>query len=155
MREARMLKSHPAYFPPIRVNMPQWSRDGNRIACMTRTQVGLWQASLISAQGGSLISLLEGGAASADPVWSPSGDRIAFGSVPNPDIGIEATIQLIELQSKKIQVVPGSQGFNSPRWSPDGRFLAAVKWGTMELAFYDFATGAWRKIPGTRVGYLN
>jgi hypothetical protein len=82
-------------------------------------------------------------------------DHIAFGAAPNPDTGAEASIQIIDLKTKRLQVVLGSRGFNTPRRSPKGRFLAAVHWGTLELAFYEFSTGTWRHIRGPRVGYLN
>ena len=35
---------------------------------------------------------------------------------------------ILDLASQKVTVVPGSVGMYSPRWSPDGRYLAALSW---------------------------
>ena len=142
-------------FPPQRVNMPQWSPDGSRIACMTRIVGSPWRANIVLSDGGNLTPILGGDRAEADPTWSPSGDKIAFGAVPNPNTGAEDPIQVLEFRTGHVNEVPGSTGLNSPRWSPNGRFLAAVRCGTLELAFYEFSTGNWRRLAGTRAGYLN
>ena len=42
--------------------------------------------------------------------------------------------------------IPGSEGLFSPRWSPDGRTLAALTRDSFELRLYDFATGKWRTL---------
>jgi Tol biopolymer transport system component len=113
-----------------------------------------WRIGLVDVSSGAVTLLTDGQQAEADPSWSPSGEELAFGTPPNPDTG-EATIRIINLRSKQMREVPDSRGFNTPRWSPDGRLLAAVKWGTSELALYDIAKRKWRTMPGTRVGYLN
>ena len=135
--------------------MPQWSLDGTSIGCMARAAGNPWRASIIPSKGGNLTPLLDGDQAEADPTWSPSGDRIAFGSAPNPNTGADAYIRILELQTKKVPTVPGSRGMNTPSWSLNGRYLAAVRSSTLELAFHEFATGKWRHLPGTRAGYLN
>lgn len=141
--------------PPARIMMPQWSPDGNQIACMAATTGNNWRASLIAATGGNLSPLIEGAAAEADPTWSPSGREIAFGSLPNPDRGAESAIQVLDLHTRSTRTIRGSQGYNTPSWSRDGRFLAAVKWGTLELGLYEFSTGKWQSFAGTKAGYLN
>ncbi len=141
--------------PPVQVTMPRWSPDGKQIACMMR-QPGLpWQINLVDPTNGSVKSLLPRQQVGADPSWSPSGNELAFGTPPNPDTGAEATIRILNLSSMETHEIPNSRGLNTPRWSPDGEFLAAVKWGTLELALYEMATKTWRVIPGTRAGYLN
>jgi dipeptidyl aminopeptidase/acylaminoacyl peptidase len=114
-----------------------------------------WRIGLVDTHSGSVTPLSDGQQAEADPSWSPSGDELAFGTPPNPDTGGEAMIKIMNLRTKQMHEVPDSRGFNTPRWSPDGRFLAAVRWGTSELAFYEIATRKWRTVSGTRVGYLN
>ncbi len=46
--------------------------------------------------------------------------------------------------SRQVTPVPGSKGLFSPRWSPDGRFLAAVSHDSLRLLLYDFASQRWR-----------
>ena len=40
-------------------------------------------------------------------------------------------------------MLPGSQGTFSPRWSPDGRFLAALSSDSQKLVLFDFKTQKW------------
>ena len=142
-------------FPPLRVSMPRWSPDGLSIACMAREIGNPWRARIVPSNGGTLTPLLGAEQAEADPTWSPAGDRIAFGSVPNPKSGADAFIRILEIHSRKIHRVPGSEGLNTPSWSPDGRFLACVRSGTLDLAIFEHRTGKWRQVPGARAGYLN
>ena len=40
-------------------------------------------------------------------------------------------------------MLPGSQTVFSPRWSPNGRFLAAVAGDSRKLSIFDFQTQKW------------
>jgi hypothetical protein len=42
--------------------------------------------------------------------------------------------------------VPGSEDYFSPRWSPDGRYLAALSLDSSRLGAFDFSTGKWRDV---------
>ena len=141
--------------PLIEVAMPVWSPDGGQIACMTRAPGQQWSVGVISAGGGKRILLPSDGKPQADPTWSPSGEQIAFGTPANPDTGAESQIQVVDLASRLVRVVNGSKGLNTPRWSPDGRYMAAVRWGNLELVLCELSTGMWRAIKGSRAGYLN
>ena len=141
---------------PTRVTMPRWSPDGTLIACMVRNTSGKWRASVVAATGSPILTALEDPLAEADPVWSPSGDRIAFGATPNLDSGTKASIHILDRRNKRTETVPGSQGLNSPAWSPDGKMLAATRADTREITLFEFAKGVWtRPLPGIRAGYLN
>jgi hypothetical protein len=43
-------------------------------------------------------------------------------------------------------VVPGSEGLYSPRWSPDGRSIAALSVDGTRLGLFDLASGRWRDL---------
>jgi WD40 repeat protein len=141
-------------FAPVRATMPRWSPNGQKIACMTRTAGGAWQATLISVAGGPAFHI-PAGAGAADPSWSPEGNRIAFAAVPGQNQRSAQPIQIYNMGKKVTTEIRGSEGYDSPLWSPDGLFLAAVRSDSRELAFYEFSTGKWRHSPGTRAGYLN
>lgn len=142
-------------FPPLRVTMPRWAPDSSTIACMVRQLGQPWRAAILPASGGSLKNLLPGRGEEADPDYSPRGDRLVIGMPPTPDPGEDVFLRIVDLQTRSAYPVPGSKGYNTPRWSPDGRFLAAVRSSTLEPALYEFATGRWSPLPGGRVGYLN
>jgi Tol biopolymer transport system component len=51
---------------------------------------------------------------------------------------------IFHLSTKKVETIPGSTGFFSPRWSPDGRFIAALSLDMNRLMLYDIAAKRWR-----------
>ena len=50
-----------------------------------------------------------------------------------------------------ITPVPGSEGLFSPRWSPDGRYIAAISLDQRRLMLYDVAARTWRLLAETSV----
>ena len=54
-----------------------------------------------------------------------------------------STIQLLDLNSKQVSIIPGSQGLYSPRWSPDGRYLAALSSTGGKIVIFDFQKQTW------------
>jgi len=65
-------------------------------------------------------------------------------------------IQILDLTTQQASSIPGSRGLFSPRWSPDGRYLAALSSDSKNLMRFDFTTHQWslwlRAEDGT-VGY--
>ena len=47
------------------------------------------------------------------------------------------------MKTREVSVVPGSTGLFSPRWSPDGRYLLAITYGSKKLVLYDFSSQQW------------
>jgi Tol biopolymer transport system component len=87
-----------------------------------------------------------------DANWSPDGNSLAFGSMQIP----HNPIYIIDLKSKRVSALPGSYGFYSPHWSPDGRHMAAIRTEKPQtLYLFDFATQKWRQAFGGEIGYEN
>jgi WD40 repeat protein len=111
---------------------------------------------LVSADGGLAQEALPGDEGSqVDGEWSPDGRRLAFGRLASggPQDN-DITIQIADLETGQITAVPGSKGLFSPRWSPDGRQLAALWHDSLRLLLYDFASQRWRPlVERTYVGY--
>ncbi len=66
-------------------------------------------------------------------------------------------IYIIDLVTHQVSTVPGSENLFSPRWSPDGQYLAALNLDSTKLLLFDFKTQKWSDWitePGV-VGYLN
>src|SRR5262249_4500827 len=105
-----------------------------------------WKIFEISADGGSPEKLLPESVNEFDPTWSSSGRQLAFGS---PVWGAESAaakpvaIYQFDLETRRVSKVPGSEGFFSPRWSPDGTQLAAVSSDSQRLVLFDLATTRW------------
>jgi Tol biopolymer transport system component len=143
-------------FPPLWAALPQWSPDARRI-CFARLQIGApTRLLLVSADGGPAQEALPGDKGSqVDGEWSPDGRRLAFGrlSTGGPQ-DEDITVQVADLETGQITALPGSKGLFSPRWSPDGRHLAALWHDSLRLLLYDFASEQWRPlVDRTYVGY--
>ncbi len=113
-------------FPPLHASLPHWSPDGKQIAFTAATPGKPNKIYVVSAQGGSADELLAENFNEIDPTWSSDGTRLAFGrlSIPTPP-AVEA-IFVIDLKTRQVTTLPGSENLFSPRWSPDGHFMAAI-----------------------------
>jgi WD40 repeat protein len=61
---------------------------------------------------------------------------------------------VLTLETGKVAVVPGSKGLFSPRWSPDGRYIAALSFDSLRLAIFDTTTSTWRDVIGHSSTFL-
>jgi Tol biopolymer transport system component len=103
--------------------LPSWCPDGKQIAFIGASGNN-WKIFFISPQGGTPKELLpQDNAYEVDPVFSPDGTQLAFGSVGGKG---RRTIELLDLNTRRVSSVPESKGLFSPRWSPDGQYLAAL-----------------------------
>jgi hypothetical protein len=55
-------------------------------------------------------------------------------------------IEEIELQTGEQTMIPGSEGLSTARWSPNGRYIAALRADKFQVLLLDRATGKWRKL---------
>lgn len=141
---------------PTYATLPRWSPDGSEIAFVGTVLGKPWKIYVISAQGGTPRELLPSDREESDVTWSPDSKRVAFGR-PSYEIKLGTQdIQTCELSTHEVSSIPGSAELFSPRWSPDGRYLAALTSDSKKLMLFDFATRRWsewlRAEDGT-VGY--
>jgi len=138
-------------FPPMsRVINPKWSPDGRYIAFMD------WNLHrkiyLVSADGGAPMLLEAGDFQPADPGWSSDGKFLVYGGEPrgmavaNPT-DARSEIRILDLATKQSKTVPGSEGMYSPRWSPDGHYLAALSDDQKRLFLFSFEKQHWQEVP--------
>ena len=78
--------------------------------------------------------------AEADPSWSPEGNSIAFGGLYG---AAKAGIRILNLKTNQLTTLPESQQLFSPRWSPYGKYMAAVRSDSQSLLIFDFAKQKW------------
>jgi serine/threonine protein kinase/Tol biopolymer transport system component len=127
---------------PIYATLPRWSPDGKQIAFVGTANGKPWKIYLISAQGGTPQEMIPQDREEADATWSPEGKEIAFGR-PSYGLDLGLEIQVFDLASRHVSSVPESKGKFSPRWSPDGRYLAALTSDFKTLVRFDFSTKQW------------
>jgi len=126
---------------PWVISLPRWSPDGNQIAYMASRPGKPWKIFLVSAQGGSPEELLSQDTDEVDPAWSPDGKRMAFGRLSR--VAGTHNIQMVDLKTRQVSALPGSDGLFSPRFSPDGRYLTAITLDSKGIMLYDFQTEKW------------
>ena len=133
---------------PMQVFMMHWSPDGRKILMMGREPGKMWRIYTVNVDGSGLQPLLNEDRNEADPDWSPDGQQIVFGRLPEL-MSMESqprAIYLLDLRTKKMTEVPGSRGLFSPRWSPNGRYIAALSMDQKKLMLYDTAKQTWRTL---------
>jgi Tol biopolymer transport system component len=135
----------------LRVGLPRWSPDGKQIAFIASKAGGLWKLYVISADGGTPQQVLDEPDYEWDPNWSPDGGMLVFGqstAAANPQI------HLVNLETRTMTALPGSKGMYSPRWSPDGRYIATLSVDASKLWLFDRDTQKWRLLDSQRlIGY--
>ena len=60
---------------------------------------------------------------------------------------------MLDLKTRKATKLPASDGFYSPRWSPDGRYIAAITLDSLKLMLFDFTTQKWTALANIFVAY--
>jgi Tol biopolymer transport system component/predicted Ser/Thr protein kinase len=144
-------------YPPVLACLPHWSPDATQIAYLDVQPGRHWKTFLISAQGGTPQQMLAESQTQVDATWSPDGKKIAFGRTPDTGSSEGLAIYIIELATHQVSTVPGSENLYSPRWSPDGRYLAALNLDSTKLLLFDFKTKKWSDwiTESGAVGYIN
>ncbi len=115
-------------YPPVLAGLPRWSPDATQISYLDIQPGRPWKTFLISSQGGVPQEMLAESHAQVDATWSPDGKKIAFGRSPGRGSSEALAISTIDLVTHQVSTVPGSENLFSPRWSPDGQYLAALNW---------------------------
>jgi Tol biopolymer transport system component len=147
-------------FAPMYAVMPRWSPDGQSIVFFEFPESSSKPARMyeLSAEGGAPRLLLPTDSHhQQDPNWSPDGNKIIFAGNANYAAlsGDAPAIRVLDLATHKAIPIPGSQGFFSPRWSPDGKYIAAFTSDSTTVMLFDFASQTWTPIAKGSMGWLN
>lgn len=138
-------------FPPMRVFLPRWSPDGKQIVFNATLPEKISSMYLISSAGGTPQQVLPSEQSQTDANWSPDGNSLVFGTFFVP----KTPIYTIDLKSRHVSTLPRSTGLFSPRWSPDGRYIAALTTNQdFKLMLFDLVTQKWTQVFDSPVGYL-
>jgi Tol biopolymer transport system component/DNA-binding winged helix-turn-helix (wHTH) protein len=131
--------------------LPRWSPDGKQIVFMGTNFTTDWRAYLISSDGTGLRELVPGAESGYDPTWSADGKSIALGFAIHG--ATPSGIVIYDLETKKISPLRDSQHLFSPRWSPDGRYIAAITNDSLKLMLFDRTSQQWQELASMPIGY--
>ena len=137
--------------PPMQAYLPRWSPDGTQITFFGHPPGEPWQIYVVPAAGGAPQLLYRSSINVADPNWSPDAKSLAFGENSLNNQG--SAIYILDLKTRNVSKLPGSDGLYSPRWSPDGRYIAAIPLDSLKLMLFDLTTQKWTELAGIFVAY--
>ncbi len=146
-------------FAPFKPVLPRWSPDAQNIIFFEFPGGPNHPGKIyeIPADGGSPRPLLPNDNQNEqDPTWSADGKRIAFGGDANDATRAQGpAIKILNLANDEVSLLPGSDRMFSPRWSPDGRYIAAMTSDSSRLMIFDFQTQKWNEIGKGTLSWLN
>ena len=135
----------PLTIAPLHGRYARWSPDGKSILFTGARQDQSRNIYVISPDGGSLHPVLPGGWEGSEADWSPDGYRIVV-SMRNQKTQSEYGLYTLEPTTGRLKELPDAKGLTEPRWSPDGRFIAAVDSAKRKLLLYDVQKSRWTQL---------
>jgi dipeptidyl aminopeptidase/acylaminoacyl peptidase len=136
--------------------MPRWSPDGKRLA-FAAVRKGVWadphRIFTIPAAGGKAEPVKGASGPGFDPNWSPDGKKLVFAPLEDTVPKQDRHVSIVDLETGRVQMVPGSENMFSARWSPDGKQFVALPSQPVGPAIYDFETQHWAGVNAKFFGF--
>lgn len=132
-------------FSPNIAFLPRWSPDGQSIAFVAAEPGKPWKIFIVPSSGGPARELVPEIRNEMDVDWSADGKQLVFGRLAEQFPMESINIQLFDLASGHLSTLPESDNLFSPRWSPDGRYIAALTADFKTLLRFDVLSRKWSK----------
>jgi Tol biopolymer transport system component len=136
---------------PVEVELSSWSPDGSQIAYMARTPGQPWRIYVVDKDGGAPEEASSGNDNQGAPTWSQDGKAISYANVDCVETQ-NCWVRRIDLATKRAEMLPGSQGMRTARWSPNGKYIAALRPDTYDLMLFDVGSARWTTLADSITG---
>ena len=133
-------------YPPMRAFSPQWSPDGAQIAFHAVAESGANSKIYLVAASGGLPSLAAPPSADRQtyPSWASDGASILFTDTDDPLSRDD--LRLLDLKTKQVSVLPGTEQLSLGQISPDRSVIIAINSANGSLVLYNISTHAARAL---------
>jgi DNA-binding winged helix-turn-helix (wHTH) protein/Tol biopolymer transport system component len=138
--------------PPFYPRDVRWSPDGSQIVFTDNSQKGVDAIYVVPSHGGTPERLIPGESGPQfDATWSPDGEKVVYSTAPWHSVGnyspAKVEVRILELATRRTINLPHRpEGFWSPRWSPDGRYIAGLPLKMDNLTVFDLKTQQWKDL---------
>jgi len=124
-------------FLPMRAYNPQWSPDGSQLAFEASSRPGAPDKIYILPRDGGVprLAVPDRRDRQVYPSWSSLGNSIVFTSFD--ETGQNSALYTLDLESRRVTLLPGTAGLHMGQISPDGRQIVALANSTDKLMLYD------------------
>jgi Tol biopolymer transport system component/DNA-binding winged helix-turn-helix (wHTH) protein len=122
----------------------EWSPDGKQISFVAKQPESALY--VISADGGTPQRLPSGDAPVLSHSWSPHGESMVIGEWIKTSAPV---LRILDVKTKQLSLIPGSEGMLFPAWSPDGCYISAsiIEGAKRGGWLYELSTGRWKSLP--------
>jgi Tol biopolymer transport system component/DNA-binding winged helix-turn-helix (wHTH) protein len=126
---------------------PQWSPDEKEILFTAYFLAKQPQLYVVPSDGGTPRALLPEGSSGSvrSGDWSSDGKQILFDHFEH---GV-SDVRILERSSGKVETLPDSRDLVQPRWSPDGKHIAAIQSKTRDILVYAVDAKKWALLAET------
>lgn len=135
----------------MRAAFPRLSPDGQTLAFTGIPEGKPRNVFLVPVQGGMPKPVISAGRNFADPDWSPDGTRVVMSEeLPGSAGHSGSRLVIYNVTDQSIENLPNASDSILPRWSPDGRFIAAVHGDSTAMRLFDTSTQTWSTLTEER-----
>jgi Tol biopolymer transport system component len=135
--------------PPFRPLEAQWSADGTRIFSIVDQPGARSRLYSIGANGEPPERVVKGSGTESSYGLSPDGKTLVFARADASGNPATSAVWLYRLDTRSLTQLEGSAGLTGGPWSPDGRYIAAVRPfpdNTSDLYLWDFHNRSWKRL---------